>query len=128
MIPEYSRSIPKIETKFVEFENRFGFAIAGHMYLPENFDPSKKYNAIVLSGPFGAVKEQVSGLYAQKMAEAGSVAVTFDPSTTGESGGTHRNMGSPEIFAEDFSAAVDFVSNLKFVNPDKIGAVGICGL
>jgi len=80
------------------------------------------------TGPFGAVKEQASGLYAQEMAKAGFVAVAFDPSMTGESGGTRRNMGSPEIFTEDYHAAVDFVTNLKFVNPEQVGAIGICGL
>lgn len=117
-----------IEAKNVRFENRYGFEVAGHLYLPKDFDTNKKYKALVVSGPFGAVKEQSSGLYAQEMAKNGFVAVAFDPSTTGESSGTRRNMGSPEIFTEDYSAAVDFVSNLKFVNPDQIGAIGICGL
>ncbi|MCH3958808.1 MAG: alpha/beta hydrolase [Selenomonas sp.] len=117
-----------IEAKNVRFDNRYGFTVAGHMYLPKNFDNKKQYKAVVISGPFGAVKEQSSGLYAQEMAKNGFVAVAFDPSTTGESSGTRRNMGSPEIFTEDFSAAVDFVSNLKFVNPNQIGAIGICGL
>lgn len=117
-----------IEAKNVRFENRYGFDVAGHLYLPKNFDVNKQYKALVVSGPFGAVKEQSSGLYAQEMAKNGFVAVAFDPSTTGESSGTRRNMGSPEIFTEDYSAAVDFVSNLKFVNPNQIGAIGICGL
>lgn len=119
---------PKIETKNVRFQNRYGFDIAGHLYLPKNFDAQKQYKAVVVSGPFGAVKEQSSGLYAQEMAKHGYVAVAFDPSMTGESGGTRRNMASPDIFVEDYSAAVDFISNLKFVNPDKVGAIGICGL
>lgn len=117
-----------IEAKNVRFENRYGFEVAGHLYLPKNFDMKKQYKALVVSGPFGAVKEQSSGLYAQEMAKNGFVAVAFDPSTTGESSGTRRNMGSPEIFTEDFSAAVDFVTNLKFVNPQQVGAIGICGL
>jgi fermentation-respiration switch protein FrsA (DUF1100 family) len=117
-----------IEAKNVRFENRYGFEVAGHLYLPKDFNASKKYKAVVVSGPFGAVKEQSSGLYAQEMAKNGFVAIAFDPSTTGESSGTRRNMGSPEIFTEDYSAAVDFASNLKFVNPDQIGAIGICGL
>ena len=112
----------------VIFANRYGFDVAGHLYLPKGFDASRKYSAIVVSGPFGAVKEQASGLYAQELAKRGFVAVAFDPSMTGESGGARRNMGSPEIFTEDFSAAVDFVSNLAFVDAGKIGAVGICGL
>lgn len=117
-----------IEAKNVKFENRFGFEVAGHMYLPRDFDANKKYKAVVITGPFGAVKEQSSGLYAQEFAKHGYVAVAFDPSTTGESSGSRRNMGSPEIFTEDYHAAVDFVSNLKFVNPDQVGAMGICGL
>lgn len=119
---------PQIETKMVEFENRYGFTLAGHMYLPENFEIHKKYRGLVISGPFGAVKEQVAGLYAQEMAKSGYVVITFDPSTTGESSGTHRNMGSPEIFTEDYSAAVDFITNLKFIDSEKIGVIGICGL
>ena len=117
-----------IEAKAVRFQNRYGFEVAGHLYLPKNFDPTKRYKAVVITGPFGAVKEQASGLYAQEMAKAGFVAVAFDPSMTGESGGTRRNMGSPEIFTEDYHAAVDFVTNLKFVNPEQVGAIGICGL
>ncbi|MGN0947040.1 MAG: alpha/beta hydrolase [Megasphaera sp.] len=119
---------PQIEAKNVRFQNRYGFDVAGHLYLPKNFNDQKQYKAVVVSGPFGAVKEQSSGLYAQEMAKNGYVAVAFDPSMTGESSGTRRNMASPDIFTEDYSAAVDFVSNLKFVNPDKIGAIGICGL
>ena len=117
-----------IEVKNVRFQNRYGFEVAGHLYLPKNFDANKKYKAVVITGPFGAVKEQASGFYAQEMAENGYVAVAFDPSMTGESSGIRRNMGSPEIFTEDYHAAVDFVSNLKFVNPEQIGAIGICGL
>ena len=117
-----------IETKMVKFTNRYGFEVAGHMYLPKNFDASKKYKAVVVTSPFGAVKEQSSGLYAQELAKNGFVTVAFDPSTTGESSGSRRNMGSPEIFTEDYHAAVDFVTNLKFVDPDKVGAMGICGL
>lgn len=117
-----------IEAKAVRFQNRYGFEVAGHLYLPRNFDAAKRYKAVVVTGPFGAVKEQASGLYAQEMAKAGFVAVAFDPSMTGESGGTRRNMGSPEIFTEDYHAAMDFVTNLKFVNPEQVGAIGICGL
>lgn len=117
-----------IEAKSVKFANKFGFEVAGHLYLPKNFDVHKKYQAVVITGPFGAVKEQSSGLYAQELAKNGFVAVAFDPSTTGESSGKRRNMGSPEIFTEDYHAAVDFVSNLQFVDAEKIGAMGICGL
>ena len=117
-----------IQTKFVTFRNRYGIDVAGHLYLPKNFNPNKKYAAIVVSGAFGAVKEQHSGLYAQEFAKAGFVSVAFDPSFTGESGGNVRNVGSPEIFTEDFSAAVDFVGSLAYVDREKIGAMGICGL
>ena len=117
-----------IQTFKVMFTNSYGFEVAGHLYLPANFSSNRKYKALVISGPFGAVKEQASGLYAQELARRGYVALAFDPSMTGESGGTRRDMGSPEIFTEDYSAAVDFISNLKFVNPEEIGAVGICGL
>ena len=117
-----------VEAKSVRFQNRYGFEVAGHLYLPKDFDAKVQYKAVVVTGPFGAVKEQASGLYAQEMAKAGFVALAFDPSMTGESSGTRRNMGSPEIFTEDYHAAVDFVTNLKFVNPEQVGAIGICGL
>lgn len=117
-----------IEAKSVMFANKFGFEVAGHLYLPKNFDVHKKYQAVVITGPFGAVKEQSSGLYAQELAKNGFVTVAFDPSTTGESSGKRRNMGSPEIFTEDYHAAVDFISNLDFVDAEKVGAMGICGL
>ena len=117
-----------VEAKSVRFQNRYGFEVAGHLYLPKDFDAKVQYKAVVVTGPFGAVKEQASGLYAQEMAKAGFVALAFDPSMTGESSGARRNMGSPEIFTEDYHAAVDFVTNLKFVNPEQVGAIGICGL
>ena len=117
-----------IQVKFVTFRNRYGIDVAGHLYLPKNFDANKKYAAIVVSGAFGAVKEQHSGLYAQEFAKAGFVAVAFDPSFTGESGGNVRDVASPDIFTEDFSAAVDFVGSLAYVDREKIGAMGICGL
>lgn len=117
-----------IQVKFVTFRNRYGIDVAGHLYLPKNFNPSQKYAAIVVSGAFGAVKEQHSGLYAQEFAKAGFVAVAFDPSFTGESGGNVRNVASPDIFTEDFSAAIDFVGSLAYVDREKLGAMGICGL
>lgn len=117
-----------IETQLVRFQNRYGIEVAGHMYLPKNFDAARQYKAIVVSGPFGAVKEQASGLYAQELAKKGYVAIAFDPSFTGESGGNVHDVGSPEIFTEDYSAAVDFIGSLNFVNKNQIGAVGICGL
>lgn len=119
---------PEIDVQNVRFPNRYGFTLAGHLYLPLNFDDKKKYQTIVISGPFGAVKEQSSGLYAQTLAENGFVTLAFDQSTTGESSGSVRNVASPDIFVEDFSAAVDFVGLQKFVDRDKIGALGICGL
>ena len=118
---------PEISVQGVRFKNRFGVELAGHLYLPQNFDASKKYAAIAVCGPFGAVKEQASGLYAQEMARRGFVAVAFDPSFTGESEGQPRYVASPDINTEDFSAAVDFLSLLDFVDPDRVGIIGICG-
>ncbi len=118
---------PEISVPGVRFKNRFGVELAGHLYLPQNFDASKKYAAIAVCGPFGAVKEQASGLYAQEMARRGFVAVAFDPSFTGESEGQPRYVASPDINTEDFSAAVDFLSLLDFVDPDRVGIIGICG-
>lgn len=117
-----------LDVKKVSFQNHFGFDVVGHMCLPKDFDAKKQYAAVVITGPFGAVKEQSSGLYAQELARNGFVAVAFDPSTTGESSGARRNVGSPELFTEVYHAAVDFVSNLKFVSPERVGAMGICGL
>lgn len=112
---------PEIDVQNVRFQNRYGFILAGQLYLPLNFDYMKQYPAIVISGPFGAVKEQSSGLYAQTLAEKGFVTVAFDQSTTGESSGSIRNVASPDIFVEDFSAAVDFVGMQKFVDRERIG-------
>ena len=117
-----------IETKKVTFQNHYGFDVAGHMYLPKDFSDKKEYAAVVVTGPFGAVKEQASGLYAQELAKNGIITIAFDPSMTGESSGIRRNVGSPEIFTEDIHAAVDFATNLKFVNPNRVGALGLCGL
>ena len=114
--------------KKVSFKNHFGFDVVGHLYLPKDFDAKKQYAAVVITGPFGAVTEQSSGLYAQELAKNGFVTVAFDPSTTGESSGARRDVGSTELFTEDYHAAVDFVSNLKFVSPESVGAMGICGL
>ena len=116
-----------IKVKKAHFHNRYGIELTGDLYLPANFDESKKYAGIAVAGPFGAVKEQVSGLYAQEMAKAGYVAIAFDPSFTGESGGAVRYVSSPEINTEDFSAAVDFLSVQKFIDPSKIGIIGVCG-
>lgn len=112
----------------VSFKNRYGITISGHLYRPKNNDTSKKYAALVLSGPFGAVKEQSSGLYANEMAKRGFVALAFDPSFTGESGGEVRNVASADIFTEDFSAAVDYLGLQTYVDRTKIGALAVCGL
>lgn len=111
----------------VYFNNRYGIKLAGDLYIPKNIDKSKKYPAIAVSGPFGAVKEQASGLYAQTLSEKGFITLAFDASYTGESSGEPRNTSSPDINTEDFSAAVDFLSNYKYVDPEKIGIIGICG-
>lgn len=111
----------------VYFKNRYGILLAGDLYVPKNIDKSKKYPAIAVSGPFGAVKEQASGLYAQTMAEKGFITLAFDASFTGESAGEPRNTASPDINTEDFSAAVDFLSNYKYADAEKIGIIGICG-
>lgn len=116
----------KVEVKKVNFKNRYGITLTGDLYIPKNIS-GDKLPAIAVSGPFGAVKEQASGLYAQTMAERGFITLAFDPSFTGESGGEPRNVASPDINTEDFSAAVDFLSNQANVNPDKIGILGICG-
>lgn len=109
----------------VRFTNRFGIELAADLYRPKNL--TGKLPAIAVSGPFGAVKEQASGLYAQELAIRGFVTVAFDPSFTGESGGVARNVASPDINAEDFSAAVDYLSLRDDVDPEKIGICGICG-
>ena len=118
---------PAVRAQDIRFRNRFGIELAGHLYLPKGFDPAKKYAAIAVSGPFGAVKEQSSGLYAQKMAELGFLTIAFDPSYTGESSGTPRYVASPDINTEDFCAAVDFLSVQENVDPERIGIIGICG-
>ncbi len=116
----------KVEVKKVEFKNRYGISISGNLYTPK-IKINRKLPAVAVSGPFGAVKEQASGLYAQSLAERGFITLAFDPSYTGESKGEPRNTASPDINTEDFSAAVDYLSNKKDVNPDKIGILGICG-
>jgi hypothetical protein len=116
----------KVDVKKVTFKNRFGIELVGDLYEPKN-KPEGKMQAIAVSGPFGAVKEQVSGLYAQTLAERGFVTLAFDPSFTGESGGEVRNVASPDINTDDFSAAVDYLTTLPEVDENKIGIVGICG-
>ncbi len=126
---DWDKTFPKsdkVDVQKVSFKNRFGITLVGDLYTPKN-RPAEKMAAIAVSGPFGAVKEQVSGRYAQTMAERGFITLAFDPSYTGESGGEPRDVASPDINTEDFSAAVDFLSNHPDVNPDKIGIIGICG-
>ena len=121
----------KVNHKKVTFKTQYGLTLAADLYTPASPDPSKergeKLPAIAVSGPFGAVKEQCSGLYAMKMAERGFVALAFDPSYTGESSGEPRRTASPDINTEDFMAAVDFLSKQDNVDAEKIGIIGICG-
>ena len=128
LVSEWDKTFPqseKVDHKKVIFVNRYGITLAADLYKPKN--ASGKYPAIAVSGPFGAVKEQCSGLYAQTMAERGYLTIAFDPSFTGESGGYPRFMASPDINTEDFMAAVDFLSVREDVDLDKIGIIGICG-
>ena len=125
---EWDKTFPKsdkVEHKKVTFHNRYGIELTADMYVPMNAEG--KLPAIAVSGPFGAVKEQSSGLYAQHMAERGFLTIAFDPSYTGESGGEPRRMASPDINTEDFLAAVDFLSVQDNVNAERIGIIGICG-
>ena len=125
---EWDKVFPKsdkVDHKKVTFHNRYGITLAADMYTPKGTEG--KFPAIAVSGPFGAVKEQSSGLYAQKMAELGFLTIAFDPSYTGESGGTPRYVASPDINTEDFCAAVDFLSVQENVDPERIGIIGICG-
>ncbi len=125
---KWDKTFPKREEvnhSKVTFHNRYGITIAADLYVPKNAEG--KLPAIAVSGPFGAVKEQSSGLYAQTMAERGFLTIAFDPSFTGESGGEPRYVASPDINTEDFCAAVDFLSVQENVDPEKIGIIGICG-
>ena len=117
---------PDVVTQKVHFHNRYGIELTGDLYMPKN-KIMGKMPAIAVSGPFGAVKEQSSGLYAQEMASRGFITLAFDPSFTGESGGNVRYVASPDINTEDFSAAVDYLANRDDVDADKIGIIGICG-
>ena len=128
MTEEWDKTFPKSEKvnhRKVTFHNRFGITLAADLYEPKG--AKGKLPAIAVCGPFGAVKEQSSGLYAQTLAERGFLTIAFDPSFTGESGGQPRYVASPDINTEDFSAAVDFLSTLDNVDPDRIGILGICG-
>ena len=125
---EWDKTFPrseKVNHSKVTFVNHFGITLAADMYIPKNAEG--KLPAIAVSGPFGACKEQSSGLYAQAMAERGFLTIAFDPSFTGESGGFPRAMHSPDIDVEDFQAAVDFLSCCELADPERIGIIGICG-
>lgn len=128
LVKEWDKVFPqsnKVVHEKVTFRNRYGITLAADMYIPKNVEG--KLAAIAVSGPFGAVKEQSSGLYAQTLAERGFLTIAFDPSYTGESGGHPRYVASPDINTEDFSAAVDFLSTRDDVDPERIGILGICG-
>ena len=129
---EWDKVFPKsdkVEHSKVTFKNHFGIELAADMFVPKDtsLKVNGKFPAIAVSGPFGAVKEQSSGLYAQQMAERGFLTIAFDPSFTGESGGEPRYMNSPDINTEDFMASVDFLSTRDNVDPERIGIIGICG-
>lgn len=128
LVTGWDKTFPKsemVDHKKITFRNRYGITLAADMYIPKNAEG--KLPAIAVSGPFGAVKEQCSGVYAQTMAERGFLTIAFDPSYTGESGGFPRYMASPDINTEDFMAAVDFLSVQDNVDANKIGIIGICG-
>lgn len=125
---EWDKTFPKsekVDHSKVTFHNRYGITLAADLYVPKN--TSGKLPAIAVCGPFGAVKEQAAGLYAQTMAEWGFLTIAFDPSFTGESGGQPRYVASPDINTEDFQAAVNFLSLREDVDPDRIGIIGVCG-
>ena len=128
LVEEWDKVFPRnerVDHSKVTFVNRYGITLAADLYKPKNAEG--KLAAIAVSGPFGACKEQSSGLYAQEMAARGFLTIAFDPSFTGESGGEPRRMASPDINTEDFCAAVDYLSCRDDVNPDEIGIIGICG-
>ena len=128
LVQEWDKTFPKSEKvnhRKVTFHNRYGITLVADLYEPKEYEG--KLSAIAVCGPFGAVKEQASGLYAQEMAERGFLTIAFDPSFTGESTGTPRYMASPDINTEDFQAAIDFLSVQENVDSEKIGIIGICG-
>lgn len=130
LVTEWDKKFPKsdkVEHRKVTFKNRLGITLAGDLYLPKDVPAGTRLAAIATSGPYGAVKEQVSGRYAQAMAERGFAALAFDPSYSGESGGEPRQTVSYEAYVDDYSAAVDFLGTRGFVDREKIGVIGICG-
>lgn len=116
-----------VTTERVSYKNRFGITVAADLYLSKDFDRTKRHPALVIGTPYGGVKEQGAGIYAQNMAERGFIALAFDESYNGESSGEPRHVSSPDLFTEDFSAGVDFLGTRVFVDRNKIGAIGICG-
>lgn len=129
MSNEWDKTFPKsekVDHQKITFKNRYGITLAGDLYLPKD-RANRRLSALAVGGPFGAVKEQSSGLYAQTMAERGFVTLAFDGSFTGESGGEPRNVASPDINTEDFSAAVDYLGLHPSVDRERIGVIGICG-
>lgn len=132
LVKEWDKVFPQSDKVFhskITFHNRYGITLAADLYIPKNesLKVNGKFPAVSVSGPFGAVKEQSSGLYAQTLAERGFLTIAFDPSFTGESSGTPRNVASPDINTEDFSASVDYLSTREDVDEDRIGILGICG-
>jgi len=127
---KWDKTFPKSDKVIhekVSYPNRYGITVAADMYLPKSIDKSKKYPALIVGTPYGGVKEQGAGIYAQTMAERGFVAIAFDESFNGESSGKPRHVSSPDIFVEDFSAGVDFLGTRPFVDRNRIGVIGICG-
>ena len=116
-----------VTRKPVSYKNRYGVTIAADLYAPKNFNESTKYPAIVIGSPYGGVKEQGAGIYAQNMAERGFIVLAFDPSFNGYSGGETRHLSSPDLFVEDFSAGVDYLGTRSFVDRNRIGVIGMCG-
>jgi fermentation-respiration switch protein FrsA (DUF1100 family) len=125
--PKTFKADPNIRVEKVFYKNRYDITLVADMYLPADFDSAKRYAAIIVGHPFGAVKEQCAGLYAQEMAHRGFVALAFDASYQGESGGTPRHMVSPDALVEDFSASVDYLGIQPFIDRNRIGVIGICG-
>lgn len=117
----------KVSRRHVRYRNRYGITLAGDLYIAKDLDEGQAYPALVVGPPYGGVKEQGPGVYANELAQRGFVVLAFDPSFMGESGGEPRHVSSPDIFAENFSAGVDFLGTLGFVDRERIGAIGICG-
>lgn len=117
----------KVVRKPVTFKNRYGITLAADLYLPKNFDKNRKHPALIIGSPYGGVKEQGAGIYAQNMAERGFITLAFDASNNGYSGGETRHMSSPDLFVEDFSASVDYMGTRPFIDRTRIGVIGMCG-